>query len=433
VKTYAKMNKIKNQTLKMKGKSAFFKTFIFLSLMGLVVLLTSQTADTLVAEPADPVPLIDTTVTDEDMLEAVEEIARHSDAIADVPLFIKGRYTTQEIRRGERLFKGLIPFSSGTHDCSSCHYYNAQQEINWNPSAHDLAEVWSENPDYNIIDFMNNPFSARLLEDHAGMTITALENHLLEAYYSTLVDQGKPRLYASPMRAAIFWGVGFLMLLAIIDLVFTRKIPFKFIHIIILFTGIGIHGQIAMAEAQALGRTPGFAPDQPIKFSHLIHAGENQIDCRYCHFTADYSISANIPSNNVCMNCHNVILNGTNSGSFEINKIHRAAASGRPVEWIRIHKLPDHSFFSHAQHANVARLDCSECHGAVEEMHILRQVEDLSMGWCLRCHRSTNVDFTDNPYYENYYEHIHELIRSGEIDGITSARLGGEDCMKCHY
>jgi len=348
------------------------------------------------------------------------------------PSYVTGVYTKQQLRRGERLFHGLTPFKSGLHNCASCHYTQPQPDINWNPGAHELARVWKEDTTYNLLGIMNNPMSVRLVTDHAGMTITEEEAHLLEAYYENLLKKGPSTLQAYPVRAAIFWGLGVLMLLAIIDLLFTRKIPFKALHILVLMVGLGVHGLFAMQEAQALGRTEGYAPDQPIKFSHLIHAGENKIDCRYCHFTPDYSLSANIPSNNTCLNCHNVIRNGTNSGAFEINKIHKAAESGKPVEWIRIHNLPNHTFFRHQQHVKAANLECQDCHGEVETMHILKQVEDLSMGWCLTCHRDTNVDFMDNAYFEIYTK-LRQKIEKGEIEGVTAADLGGEDCMSCHY
>lgn len=355
------------------------------------------------------------------------------EAITDTDYaFTRGEYTSQQIRRGERLFNGLVPFSSGQHDCASCHYLQPQNEINWNPAAYEMAVLWDQSPDYSIMSIMNNPVSMRLMEDHEGMTINEEEQHLLEAYYTKILDQGPGELNAYPVRGFIFWGLGALMLLALIDLIITRKIKFKGIHILVLLVGIAVHGQFVMAESQSLGRTTGYAPDQPIKFSHLIHAGENETDCRYCHYIADYSLSAGIPSNNVCLNCHNVVRSGTLSGSFEINKIHRAAETGEPIEWIRVHKLPDHSFFSHSQHVNAGKLDCSECHGEVETMHILQQVEDLSMGWCLTCHRDENVDFLDNPYFE-IYEKLHEKIRNGEIDAVTAADLGGENCMSCHY
>ena len=354
------------------------------------------------------------------------------DVIPPDSRFERGEYTAQQTRKGERLFNGLVAFNSGMHDCASCHYTQPQHEINWNPAAYEMALLWQNTEDYSIMNVINNPLGARMMEDHAGMAITAEEQHLIEAYYSSLIEKGPGQLQPLPIRGFIFWGLGVLMLLAIIDLIFTRTIKFKAIHILILLVGIAVHGQILMTEAQALGRTQDYAPDQPIKFSHLIHAGENEIDCSYCHHIAERSLSAGIPSNSTCMNCHNVIRDGENSGRFEINKIHQAAESGQAVEWIRIHKLPDHSYFNHAQHVNVGKLDCSECHGQVETMHIVKQVEDLSMGWCLSCHRENHVDFLDNPYY-HMYEKLHDKIVSGEIDGVTAAELGGEDCMSCHY
>ncbi len=403
---------------------------MFLSLNHYTIAQTETPSDT-ASLPAEEEVLADTLAG-----EAETGIPQEEETTATMQeeeiQYVRGDYTQQQTRRGERLFNGLAPFESGTHDCASCHYTHAQQEINWNPAAWELAQVWVENEEYDMRDIMNNPTTTRLIEDHEGMSITAEEQHLLEAYYTKLLEKGPDELQAYPIRSAIFWGMGILMLLAIVDLLFTRKIPFKGIHVVVLFVGIAVHGQFAMAESQRLGRTQDYAPEQPIKFSHLVHAGENEIDCEYCHFTVDYSLSANIPSNNVCLNCHTVVREGTLSGAFEINKIHKAAETGNPIEWIRVHKLPDHSFFSHAQHVNAGKQECADCHGEVETMHIVKQVEDLSMGWCLTCHRENNVDFLANPYFE-IYERLHEKIKNGEIDGVTAADLGGEDCMSCHY
>lgn len=341
-------------------------------------------------------------------------------------------FSKTDYRKGSRLFQGLIPFESGTHNCASCHYIKPSQEINWNPSAWELAKVMKRTENYKLMDVMNLPMSLRLMEDHKGMTVTADEAKYLEAYLHKIDVYGPGELPAYPIRAAIFWGFGLLMLLALVDLLITKKIKYYFIHAIVLLIGLGVHMQFAYAEGKNLGRTPGYEPDQPIKFSHKIHAGENEIDCRYCHHIADYSLSAGIPSTNVCLNCHSVIRNGTNSGRFEINKIHYAAEHNEPVQWIRIHNLPNHSFFSHAQHVNAGRLDCAECHGQVEEMHIVRQVEDLSMGWCLNCHRTRKVDFADNPYYQ-MFDKLHEDLKNGRIDSISPEMVGATDCMKCHY
>ncbi len=106
---------------------------------------------------------------------------------------------------------------------------------------------------------------------------------------------------------------------------------------------------------------------------------------------------------------------------------------GHPVEWVRVHRLPDYVFFSHAQHVGAGKLDCTECHGVVEEMDVLQQFSDLSMGWCIDCHRTRKVDFLDNDYYPETFREYHEKIASGLIDSVTVEQIGGTDCMKCHY
>lgn len=400
---------------------------------GLFVLLLSMTGmltlpiygqDTLATETEALIAAADS-LTEEALERAEAEPAQQQP-------HVRGDYSKRELRRGERLFKGLVPFGSGQHDCASCHYISRTDTLNWNPSAYDLARLWNDNPEYRIAEKLNSPTGMRMMNDHQGMSITPDEERELEAYYMQILEAGPGELRAYPINAFIFWGLGVLMLLALIDLLITKKIKFKVPHVIILIIGLVVHMQFAVAESRNLGRTQGYAPDQPIKFSHLIHAGENEIDCSYCHTISSFSLSAGIPSNNTCLNCHNVIREGTNSGRFEINKIHQAVEAGEPVRWIRIHKLPDHSFFSHAQHVNAGKLECQDCHGPVEEMHILRQVEDLSMGWCLTCHRDNDVDFLGNPYFQ-IYKQLHQDIKDGKIDGVKAARIGGEDCMKCHY
>ena len=132
------------------------------------------------------------------------------------------------------------------------------------------------------------------------------------------------------------------------------------------------------------------------------------------------------------MNCHVLIREGTNSGKFEISKIVESSEKGIPIEWTRIHNLPDHVFFSHAVHVGSGKLDCNACHGPVEEMDLMRQHSDLSMGWCVNCHRETKVDFEGNGYYDQYIK-LHEDLKSGAKEKITAEDIGANDCMKCHY
>jgi hypothetical protein len=225
--------------------------------------------------------------------------------------------------------------------------------------------------------------------------------------------------------------MGLLMALALIDLIWTKYVKYRFIHLIIILAGLSVHVKMAVVEAQNLSRTKDYAPDQPIKFSHKVHAGDNKIDCKYCHTGVMYGKSAIIPSSNLCINCHAAVLNGRNSGKAEINKIKEALANNTPVEWIRVHKLPDHVFFSHAQHVAAGKIACETCHGAVQTMDIVSQVNDLSMGWCVNCHRQTQVQM-NNPYYKNASK-LNDLVKSGKVKAVTAETIGGLDCMKCHY
>ncbi len=201
-----------------------------------------------------------------------------------------------------------------------------------------------------------------------------------------------------------------------------------------------------------VGVDQNYEPIQPIHFSHKIHAGENGIDCKYCHSSARTSKTSGIPSLNVCMNCHKNITEFTGSAdstyvdyskefyTAEIQKIYDAvgwdpakqAYTGKekPVKWVRIHNLPDFVYFNHSQHVSVAGLECQTCHGPVESMEIMRQHSPLTMGWCIECHRETEVNVKDNEYYAKIHE---ELSKKYGVEKLTAAQLGGLECGKCHY
>ena len=199
-----------------------------------------------------------------------------------------------------------------------------------------------------------------------------------------------------------------------------------------------------------VGIDQGYAPIQPIHYSHKIHAGANQIECKYCHSSARVSKHSGIPSLNVCMNCHEYIAeyngeedleNGYTRDFYtnEIKKLYSAVGwdeenqvytgNTKPVKWVRIHNLPDFVYFNHAQHAQVAQIECQTCHGPVEEMEIMYQYSPLTMGWCIDCHRESNVD-KDNEYYQKVHD---ELSKKYGVEKLTVAQLGGIECAKCHY
>lgn len=199
---------------------------------------------------------------------------------------------------------------------------------------------------------------------------------------------------------------------------------------------------VLVNNATALGRQQGYQPVQPIKFSHKLHAGTNKIDCQYCHTSADKSKHSNIPSISTCMNCHKVISKGPKYGTTEIAKIYAAADfnidtktygnNPKPVEWIRIHNLPDHVYFNHSQHVKVGGVACQSCHGNIQEMDEVYQYAPLSMGWCINCHRNTEVNFDGNKYY-SIYQKYSKAKAEGKMKGVTVENIGGTECQKCHY
>jgi len=197
--------------------------------------------------------------------------------------------------------------------------------------------------------------------------------------------------------------------------------------------------QWGVKDLMNIGVYQGYKPTQPIAFSHKIHAGQNGINCVYCHTGAEKGKHSNIPSLNVCMNCHTYVQEGP-SGTTEIAKIYAAldydpdtkvyGDSPTPVEWVRIHNLPDFSNFNHSQHVVIGKIECQECHGAMEEMGVAEQHSPLTMGWCINCHRETSVQVADNGYYEDMHERTPSW-HDGEA--ITVERIGGLECAKCHY
>jgi len=239
----------------------------------------------------------------------------------------------------------------------------------------------------------------------------------------------------------------------------TEPVPFyrnkayiAFVAIVLFIAG----GYMTTVGAMGLGRSKDYQPEQPIYYSHKVHAGVNQINCQYCHTGTYQGKQATLPSVNVCMNCHAAIneykgeplvrengdvVDGTN----EIKKLYKYAgftegqpwdaSKAKPIEWVRIHNLPDHVYFNHAQHVNAGQVACQQCHGEIQKMGEVKQFADLSMGWCVNCHRATQVQFKDNGFY-SIYEKFHADLKSGKMDstkGVTVEKIGGTECQKCHY
>ncbi|MGQ8337629.1 cytochrome c3 family protein [Sunxiuqinia sp. A32] len=337
-----------------------------------------------------------------------------------------------DIKRGERFFKGLLPFDREHPSCMSCHNLVPTDTLNWNPSAIAIAEKYLDKDFEAFKAAVMAPTVGKMAEVHQYFDISEDDFRTVKVYLDDLAITGIPSQKPSVNNLLIFIFLGILITWALIELIFLRKIKYKFIPVLIFLVAFGLQVKMMVEEGIKLGRSEGYAPDQPIKFSHKVHAGENGIDCKYCHHSAEYSKSAGIPAMNLCMNCHVLIREGTNSGKFEIAKIVEAVETEKPVEWTRLHNLPDHVFFSHAAHVGVAKLDCQKCHGPVEEMDLMRQHSDLSMGWCVNCHRETDVKFEENGYYETFVK-LHEELEIGDLKSIKAEDIGANDCMRCHY
>lgn len=241
-----------------------------------------------------------------------------------------------------------------------------------------------------------------------------------------------------------------------------RPIPLRRNKVFIACVGVvllALAGYWVANGSIEMGRQQNYMPEQPIFYSHKVHAGINQINCQYCHVGAEKSRQAIIPSTNVCMNCHMNISEYTGEqlynhegkpidGTKEIQKLYEYAGwdkdakkyrlkedgtiDAKPIPWVKIHNLPDHVYFNHAQHVAVGQVQCQSCHGEIQEMHEVKQFAPLSMGWCINCHRETSVQFENNDYYKIFTKY-HQEIAEGKRDKVTVEDIGGLDCQKCHY
>jgi len=190
----------------------------------------------------------------------------------------------------------------------------------------------------------------------------------------------------------------------------------RFQLVLLLVVGVALAGGVGAFQMSRIGVHQGYSPDQPIAFPHKVHAGDNKIPCLYCHYGARTSRHAGIPPASVCMNCHTLLEKQT----VEIEKLKEAVQQERPIQWVKIHNLPDFVYFNHSQHVQ-SGVACQRCHGEVEKMTKVEQFAPLTMGWCLQCHRE------------------HAEIPTGEFQRAAMSlkqkqkAVAGTDCASCHY
>jgi mono/diheme cytochrome c family protein len=325
--------------------------------------------------------------------------------------------------------------------------------------------------------------------------IAAILKYVEDYRSTTVINPNNPDIKAASSDNSLLYGI-LTLILAVITLIllqvnsnlrkladdkdgipagepvpFYRNKAYIATFAVILFI---IGGYYTIQGAIGLGRNKDYQPEQPIYYSHKVHAGTNQISCLYCHGNAYEGKHATVPSSNTCMNCHMAINSyGENSeklyredgtavnGTAEIQKLYASVGwdpatkkyTGKEetIKWVKIHNLPDHVYFNHSQHTKAGKVQCQTCHGPIQEMGEVKQFSDLSMGWCINCHRESKVNFYDSAsgegnkfysIYKSFYtqmkdsvmdEHGHKKLNPHKMDSVTVEKIGGTECQKCHY
>jgi len=384
---------------------------------------------------------------------------------------------------GEKLFKA---------NCSSCHKLNkkligpALSGVQERWEDQEALYAWIKNSQDYLKKNTGDSYAKELFEEYNKSVMTA--QNVSDAEIGAILDYiaNPPADKVAPVEVAVndsaapvedystYWLLGLVIILLIVAKILSgvrgsleavklhsegKEIPepispldglknwiinnkrYTVLIVVIVLASFSVKGWFAL---KGIGVYQGYAPEQPIKFSHKIHAGDNAIECGYCHHSAYKGKNAGIPSVNVCMNCHKGISEGKVDGPVEIAKIYEAAGwdaedqsyTGveKPIKWIRIHNLPDFAYFNHSQHVVVGKQKCETCHGEVSEFgYPMKQYSELTMGWCIDCHRETTVAMEGNEYYTKIHKELLERYKDEKIDAFTVEHIGGLECGKCHY
>lgn len=412
----------------------------------------------------------------------------------------------QDAAKGEKVFKA---------NCAACHKIDKKLV---GPALSGMSARWEENSSVenmykwikNSQDFVKtgDSYAKQMLSDYNGSVMPAQAvsdediTDLIEYINNPPAGAVKPKIVESEIVTAepetsnwLWWVIAGLLLIVIVavsgvsrDLKnaeldeegkpmmasesffqSSRRWLWQNFNIVFFFSFVLLIGLLTLGfnDLQEIGVYENYKPEQPIAYSHKLHAGTLGIECKYCHNSVEKSKTAGIPTVNVCMNCHKAIGEGAETGTDEIQKIYDAAGFDRddlsytgetdPIKWVKVHNLPDHVYFNHSQHVKVGGLDCKQCHGdmtketvgrvmpmdelnALEENKIKFTRPTLTMGWCLECHGEKEIDIKSADK-GSYYNEIHkrlltdkETYQKYKEDGkVTVAELGGWECAKCHY
>jgi len=190
----------------------------------------------------------------------------------------------------------------------------------------------------------------------------------------------------------------------------------------------------------------GYEPRQPVPYSHRLHAGELGIDCRYCHANVEKSAVAMIPPTQTCMNCHSLI----KTDSAKLEPVRESWKTGKAIEWVKVHKLPEHAYFNHSAHLG-AGVGCVSCHGRIDQMEVVKVSQPIGMGWCLDCHRNpepnlrprdqiTNMDWKDDPSHPYQKPKVCDTseVSGAGVVAVASTNMAErtlcppQNCSGCH-
>jgi predicted CXXCH cytochrome family protein len=388
--------------------------------------------------------------------------------IDDILAYVEGKGVNKEtkstsaavdplVKKGKKLFKT---------NCAACH--KLDKKLVGPPlkgitekREHKWLKAWIK--DNNALRKSGDALAKQVFEENNKLPMTAfpqLSDEDLEALIAYMkvgdvkkvVKQGSSKETTTSKKTStawMSWVVVFALLLLFVYILFFNENTFLKIMAVIAIILIGTY--ILFDSLMGIGVDQGYEPIQPIAFSHKVHAGDNKIDCQYCHSSAKHSRTSGVPSVNVCMNCHKSISEYTGNGTEteeelqfytkEIQKIYEAVGwdpenvkyienyDTKPIVWTRVHSLPDFAYYNHSQHVTVAGLDCQQCHGPVETYNDMKQFSPLTMAWCLDCHKTKELNF-DNKYYEKIHKQLSEKYG---VEKVTVADMGGKECGKCHY
>lgn len=337
------------------------------------------------------------------------------------------------LQRGLELFSAEPDSGMGPASCISCHNLEQRDTFNWNPDAYEISTNIS---DYDLVSFgelVTFPFgSDRLMEAHDGYDFTEKELNELRFFLGSLNGKELPQDIERSDPILLFIFLGIILILVLFDLLVVKRIYSRWLHWSIIIGVLTVFFIVIADDIFSIGLQTGYKPVQTLKFSHQLHCKDNEIDCYYCHSPSRHTRDGGIPGISICMNCHNLVREGSNSGERELAILINHWDNKKPMAWTKVNNLPDHVFFSHVQHVKIAEIDCSECHGNVEEMHLVRQEVDMTMSWCLDCHEATVVNKGGMDYYKKTFASLSESFMQMGSDSVTIKDIGGWDCMKCH-